>query len=447
VSPTIHVLVADDDPEMRAVLADAIASDTALKLVGLARDAREAIAMARVEAPDVVLLDVKMPGGGGGEAAREIHRMAPSTAIVALTAHEDETSVGEMLAAGARSYLVKGASPQEILSALRGSVLGRSVLSGSIAHHVVAELSTRLQTEQRDEKRRRRWHARIAAILAGGEGLSIAFQPIVSLRSGEVVALEALARFRSRPVHGPDVWFAQAAALGLGIELELLAIRAAIAHLPRIPADLSLAVNVSPDTVLSGRLGPTFETAPLGRIVLEITEHAHIADYAKLRDALADLRHSGVLVAIDDAGAGYASLRHILQLAPDSIKLDISLTRDIHTVRSQRALAAALVAFAGETGASIVAEGIETAEELITLRDLGVELGQGYYLGRPEPLPDEPGLFDVASVVFEIALSPLEDALGDAPARKPVLTTVASPRSRPPTADLRMALGSTGAHE
>jgi EAL domain-containing protein (putative c-di-GMP-specific phosphodiesterase class I) len=402
-SGPIRVLLADDDPEMRAVLADVIASDPALTLVGLAEDALQAIDMARIQAPEVVLLDVKMPGGGGETAAREIHRMAPTTAIVALTAHEDETSVGEMLAAGAKSYLVKGASPQEILAALRGSVLGRSVLSDSIAHHVVAELSTRLQTEQLDESRRRRWKERIRGLLTGGDGLSMVFQPIVSLRTGEVIALEALARFSSKPVQGPDVWFAQAAVLGIGVELELLAIGAAASELPQIPERLSLALNVSPETVLSPRLGRVLDQLPLDRVELEITEHAHISDYGKLRDALADLRLAGVKLAIDDAGAGYASLRHILQLAPDSIKLDISLTRDIHTVRSQRALAAALVAFAGETGASIVAEGIETAAELATLRDLGVELGQGYFLGRPAPLAAESGPFDVARLAVDSA--------------------------------------------
>jgi EAL domain-containing protein (putative c-di-GMP-specific phosphodiesterase class I)/CheY-like chemotaxis protein len=381
--------VADDDPEMRAVLADVIAADPALELVGLAGDAIVAMQLARTKAPDVVLLDVKMPGGGGGQAAREIHRMSPATAIVALTAHEDETSVREMLAAGAGSYLVKGATPQEILAALRGSVVGRSVLSDSIAHHVVTELSTRLRTEQVDEARCRRWAERIRSVLEGGDGLSVVFQPVVSLRSGAVVGLEALSRFRSQPVHGPDVWFAQAAAIGIGVELELTAVTKAVARFPQIPDHLWVGINVSPETVLSSRLDALLDRVPVDRVVLEITEHAHIADYVKLREALTTLRSLGVWLAIDDAGAGYASLRHILQLAPDCIKLDISLTRDIHAVRSQRAMAAALVAFAGETGASIIAEGIETAEELATLRDLGVEFGQGYYLGRPAPLSEE----------------------------------------------------------
>jgi len=396
VSVPIRVLVADDDAEMRAVLADVIETDPSLTLVGLASDAPEAIELAKVVDPDVVLLDVNMPGGGGGEAAREIRRMAPATAIIALTAHQDETSVHEMLAAGAGSYLVKGASPQTILAALRGSVVGRSVLSDSIAHHVVTDLSTRLRAERHDEALLRQWDGRIRAVLKGGDGLSIVFQPVVSLRSGEAIGLEALARFSSEPFHGPDVWFAHAAALGLGVELELAAVAAAVAFFPRIPPELRVGLNVSPEAVLSCRLDPVLDRLPPNRVVLEITEHAHIADYAELRGALAKLRRLGVKLAIDDAGAGYASLRHILQLAPDSIKLDISLTRDIHAVRSQRALTAALVAFGVETGACIVAEGIETAEELDTLRDLGVEYGQGYYLGRPGPLPAELKRFDFA---------------------------------------------------
>ncbi|MGC9961839.1 MAG: EAL domain-containing protein [Acidimicrobiales bacterium] len=386
-SSPIRVLVADDDPEMRAVLADVVNSDPRLKLIGLAQDAVEAINLARRYEPDVALLDVKMPGGGGGVAAREIHLAAPATAILAFTAHEDETSVSEMLTAGATSYLVKGTSPQRILDAIHGSMVGRSTLSDSISHHVVTELSARLSAEQGNEQQRRQWHDRIKEVVDGEGALTIAYQPIVWLDSGKVFGLEALSRFRSEPSHGPDVWFAQAAALGLGVELEIAAISAAVAPLSSLPPALKMGLNVSPETILSSQLSRALEHVAVDRLVLEITEHAHISDYPRLNTALAPWRSAGVRLAIDDAGAGYASFRHILELAPDSIKMDISLTRDVNSKGSQRALAAALVAFAGETGARIVAEGIETAEELATLRDLGVALGQGYFLRRPEPLP------------------------------------------------------------
>jgi EAL domain-containing protein (putative c-di-GMP-specific phosphodiesterase class I) len=119
---------------------------------------------------------------------------------------------------------------------------------------------------------------------------------------------------------------------------------------------------------------------------LEITEHEAIDDYATLADALAPLRERGLRVAVDDVGAGYASLRHALQLAPDMVKMDISLTRDIDRDAGRRALATALISFAAETDMTIVAEGIETAGELHALRELGVKYGQGFYLARPAPL-------------------------------------------------------------
>jgi EAL domain-containing protein (putative c-di-GMP-specific phosphodiesterase class I) len=122
------------------------------------------------------------------------------------------------------------------------------------------------------------------------------------------------------------------------------------------------------------------------RVVLEITEHEAIEDYGALAEALAPLRERGLRVAVDDVGAGYASLRHALQLAPDMVKMDISLTRDVDRDPGRRALAAALISFADQTNMTIVAEGIETAGELTALRELGVRYGQGFYLAQPAPL-------------------------------------------------------------
>ena len=121
----------------------------------------------------------------------------------------------------------------------------------------------------------------------------------------------------------------------------------------------------------------------LDRIIMEVTEHARITDYPRLRSAMAALRSGGARLAVDDVGAGHASLRNILQLDPDLIKLDVSLTREIHTQPPQRAMASALVTFAREVGVSVIAVGIETEAELAAIRDLGVPLGQGYYFGRP----------------------------------------------------------------
>ena len=128
--------------------------------------------------------------------------------------------------------------------------------------------------------------------------------------------------------------------------------------------------------------------------MIEITEHAPVADYDALAQAIRPLRAHGVRLAVDDAGAGFASLRHILRLSPDVIKLDRALTAEIDSDAPREALAAALILFASRIGSTVVAEGIEREEELRTLRNLGVLYGQGYYLARPLPVEQvSAGLF------------------------------------------------------
>src|SRR5207302_1055710 len=121
-------------------------------------------------------------------------------------------------------------------------------------------------------------------------------------------------------------------------------------------------------------------------LVIEITEHAPVEDYDGLNEALRSFRERGGRLAVDDAGAGFSSLRHILRLVPDFIKLDGALTRGIDTDRTRRALGAALISFASEIGVPIIAEGIETQAEVDALRALEVTCGQGFFLGEPGPL-------------------------------------------------------------
>jgi EAL domain-containing protein (putative c-di-GMP-specific phosphodiesterase class I) len=229
----------------------------------------------------------------------------------------------------------------------------------------------------------------IEAVLLG-QGLSIVCQPIFELDTRRVVGYEALARFSAVPVLPPDEWFARAADLGLGVELELVAIDRALELLPRLPGGTHLAFNASPETVLSGGFAERMDSLEsLDRLVLEVTEHAPIGDYERFADAIDRHRRRGLELAIDDTGAGFASLRHILQLRPDTIKLDRTITDEIDRDRNTRALAAALTSFALETQANVTAEGIETHSQLGTVRALGVNRGQGYLLGRPAPLPEE----------------------------------------------------------
>lgn len=226
---------------------------------------------------------------------------------------------------------------------------------------------------------------RIQAILSSG-GLSCLFQPVHHLGQARIVGAEALSRFSAHPMQTPDALFKEAMRVGLGEEVEMAAVHTALRALERLPPSLYLALNVSPAHILSGALRSAFAGLPLNRLVIEVTEHAAIDDYVQLVATLAPLRAQGLRLAIDDAGAGYASFRHILKLRPDMIKLDISITRDIDSDPTRQALAAALIRFAQETGSVIVAEGVETDAELAALRRLGVDKVQGYLIGRPMPL-------------------------------------------------------------
>lgn len=213
-------------------------------------------------------------------------------------------------------------------------------------------------------------------------------QPICNIVGGAPLGYEALARFALEPRRSPDAWFADAADVGLGVELECAALAAALAILPDLPAPLTLAVNASPPTVASGAFARLVGSQSLDRLTIEITEHAVVADYDILVAELGSLRARGMKLAIDDAGAGFSGLQHILLLKPDIIKLDMALIRDIDHDPARRALASAMQTFARQTGAVLVAEGVETRAELATLARLGFLRVQGYLLGRPAPAAD-----------------------------------------------------------
>lgn len=214
------------------------------------------------------------------------------------------------------------------------------------------------------------------------------FQPILELPTSRIVGYEALARFGGEPAMRPDQWFAEAEAFGLRTELELRAISLAVAQLPFLPEDVYLAVNASPQTITHPGLADRFGESIGNRIVVELTEHAPIADYQHVLEHIEVLRAIGVQLAVDDAGAGFSCLRHVLRLDPNIIKLDLSITAEIDSDRRHAALAAALIAFARESNAVLVAEGVETKSQLMALQRLGVPMGQGYLFGRPEPLAE-----------------------------------------------------------
>lgn len=257
---------------------------------------------------------------------------------------------------------------------------------------VVEVLSCTREVEHRegmdsvDDEERDASTTRVNAVLAD-EAIAPVFQPIVELKTGRAIAYEALARFPGDPAHTPDRWFDDAWRVGLGIPLELLAVRVAATALPRLQPGVGLSINASPPAVAAqGFLQSLGDD--VDRVAVEITEHLRVDDYEEVSMKLAALRKAGGQVVIDDFGAGYASLQHILKMSPEWIKLDTSLTERIGRDSVAQALVRALVSFADSIGVRVVAEGIENADGVEVLSDLGIRFGQGFHLGRPAPLDE-----------------------------------------------------------
>lgn len=228
---------------------------------------------------------------------------------------------------------------------------------------------------------------RVTAAVSSGQPTMV-YQPVFEIATRRIVGLEALARFHVEPVRPPDEWFDDARDAGLTVELDLAAIRAALRALTKLPPDMYLSVNCSPQTLLTLELQEILSAADPRRLVVEISERDRVRGYAVLTKALAPLRKAGLRVAIDDAGVGTASMRHVLNIHPEWIKLDTSVTRHIDTDAAHRPVASGLIAFGRECQARLIAEGVESAGELRALQALGVPFAQGYLLARPMPLAE-----------------------------------------------------------
>jgi EAL domain-containing protein (putative c-di-GMP-specific phosphodiesterase class I) len=239
-----------------------------------------------------------------------------------------------------------------------------------------------IEPRVRERARRADIEDRLAPVMAAGGPVG-ALQPIVDLATGAQVGAEALSRFPAEWGRAPDVCFAEAHSVGKGHRLELLALERAADHLDRVGG--YVAMNVSPATLLTPECAALLGRLPLHRVLLELSEHDPVEDYAALTAALAPFRAAGLRLAIDDVGAGFSSLRHIVVTAPDVLKIDRSLVSGLDRDPVLTTLVRSLVEFGHGCGARVVAEGVETAAESDALRLLGVDHGQGWFHGRPGP--------------------------------------------------------------
>jgi EAL domain-containing protein (putative c-di-GMP-specific phosphodiesterase class I) len=232
--------------------------------------------------------------------------------------------------------------------------------------------------------------SRISALLES-QMLMTAFQPIYGLAEERVVGVEALSRFVSDDGAAAELWFAEAAAVGLGANLEFSALGSAAAAARDLPGHLYVSLNISPTSCLDPRLPELFEhiELPISRVVLELTESISDEEYPQFISAVNPLREKGLRIAVDDTHSGAGALSRMVYLRPDFLKVGRNVIADLDNDGIQRALAAGLVDFAQQLGTTLIAEGIETVGELKVLTELGISAGQGYLLGRPSVMPHD----------------------------------------------------------
>ncbi|WP_304522412.1 EAL domain-containing protein [Actinotalea sp. Marseille-Q4924] len=253
------------------------------------------------------------------------------------------------------------------------------VATARLIADVIQDVHRRALSTTAAQRRRRALHAEVAD-LCRGRGRHVVLQPVVELATGRTDVREALSRFDDTS-RSPAQWFATASAVGLGHELEVAAAASAL----ELTADGAppVAVNLSPDVIVAGALDRLLAGVDPHDVVVEVTEHAAVESYGELDRALAPHRRRGLRVAVDDVGAGYASMAHVVRMHPDMIKIDMSLVRGIDEDPVRQALVQALGTFGRRLGAVVVAEGVETEEERDALLHLGIGHAQGFLFGRP----------------------------------------------------------------
>jgi EAL domain-containing protein (putative c-di-GMP-specific phosphodiesterase class I) len=378
-APT-RLLVAGGDPDVLDALVDLVAGDPSLELVGAAHDIAAAVRMATMHRPDVALVDAGKPGppGVGPAIASELRRRLPSFRVAQVKISSDEVVIRHLLRSGSESFLIRRSSPVDVRLAV-----GRAVGSGEGSVPVpLGELVVCLHDAESLARRR----ANILRVIAGGHGMTMAYQPIFNLDTGDVLEVEALARFVMRPLRAAGVWFREADGAGLGEELELFAVRSGLPALESLSRPVGLAFNVSAGVAASPGLASLLDPDVRGRVALQIQETDAIDDYRAFTGAMDRLRADGVRLELDAVGS---DLRpdHIRRLRPDQLNVDLDLCRLGAGDQARRDGLLRVLALADEVGARVVAGGIESGPQMEQLRGVDIIFGQGYYLGQPGPLP------------------------------------------------------------
>lgn len=243
--------------------------------------------------------------------------------------------------------------------------------------------------------------------------LSALFQPILDLRRGEILGYEGLIRGPAdSALHSPINLFAAAQRQGLALEIEMLSRQVVLEAFAQLNLPGNLFLNVSPDTLSHPgfKNGQTLEFMDeLGldpaRVIIEVTENQPIFDFTAMRDCLLHYRSMGFQIALDDLGEGFSSLRLWSELRPDYVKIDMHFVQGVDTDPIKLQFLKSIQKIAESCGSRVVAEGVETEAELRVVKDIGIALGQGYFIARPSPTPVLTPSTEVSRVISSSQIS------------------------------------------
>ena len=309
----------------------------------------------------------------------------PGTALLQITR---DLQIGSYLGVPLRSETGEAVGMLCAVSSAAAPALGeRELHAMALLAELINDLQGRAEGAADRTRTQQGLRAEIVQVIEG-VGRYAVLQPVVDLRSHQPVMAEGLTRFDGAD-RTPAQWFDAASTAGLREELEVAAARTILELLSSdtLPCGVALTVNLGPGPILAVRLAELLVDVDLERVVLEVTEHEKVLDYDRLHRELEPYRRAGLRIAVDDAGAGFASLRHVLAIAPDIVKIDMALVRGIDADPVRQALVRALAALSDTAGSILLAEGVETQQELDMLAGLGVRLAQGYLLARPDRSP------------------------------------------------------------
>jgi EAL domain-containing protein (putative c-di-GMP-specific phosphodiesterase class I)/CheY-like chemotaxis protein len=368
-APIPKVLVVDDEPAIRRVLSDFLKMEGFA--VDTAGDGEAAVARLAAEQYDVVISDLKMPKLGGLELLGEVAQLNPDALTIVMTGFGTVDTAIHAMKAGAYDYILKPFKVDVVLATIvQGLARKRKEAEQSYSPFAPSRATRALKSSFR----------------RAVDTLWLAFQPILTRDGREVYGHEVLLRSDEPNLTDPVQVLEAAELLGSLDELGRVIRERAVEAFVQLPSEGLMFVNLHPKDLADPAL--FLATEPLSsiaqRVVLEITERSSLDKLDKVAERVAALRRMGFRIAIDDLGAGYAGLTTLAQLEPEIVKLDMSLVRDLHTNHTKRKVVRSMTQLAREIGALVVAEGVETEEELEAVVDLGCDFVQGFYFARPE---------------------------------------------------------------